>query len=126
MSPYNRSQSIGGKLISQMENVDKYTKWLFFDKSNYCIHWRNKTLTKAREKMEIGIIAVKKGGRALGESSAWAATSAIEVAKIVTCTHTLCLSDDDAENNVAMGQFISILKALRGGKNPVIPSALTA
>jgi negative regulator of replication initiation len=76
--------------------------------------------------MEIGIIAVKKGGRALGESSAWAATSAIEVAKIVTCTHTLCLSDDDAENNVAMGQFISILKALRGGKNPVIPSALTA
>ena len=114
-----------GKLISQMENVDKYTKWLFFDKSNYCKHWRNK-LTKAQKIMEIGIIGVKKGGRALGESSAWAATSAIEVAKRVTCTHTLCLSDDDAENNVAMGQVISILEALRGGKNPIIPSALTA
>jgi hypothetical protein len=76
--------------------------------------------------MEIGIIGVKKGGRALGESSAWAATSAIEVAKRVTYTHTLRLSDDDADYNVAMGQVISILEALRGGKNPIIPSALTA
>jgi hypothetical protein len=114
-----------GKLISQMENVDKYTKWLFFDKSNYCKHWRNK-LTKAQKIMEIGIIGVKKGGRALGESSAWAATSAIEVAKRVTYTHTLRLSDDDADYNVAMGQVISILEALRGGKNLIIPSALTA
>jgi hypothetical protein len=54
-----------GKLISQMENVDEYTKWLFFDKSNYCRTWRSKTLTKAQENMELGIIQVKKGGRAI-------------------------------------------------------------
>jgi hypothetical protein len=113
-----------GKLISQMENVDKYTKWLFFDKSNYCKHWRNK-LTKAQKIMEIGIIGVKKGGRALGESSANAANSAIEVAKRVTYTHTLRLSDDDADNKVAIGKVISTLEDLRSSVTPIIPAALT-
>ena len=64
-----------------MENVDKYTKRLFFDKSKDCKDWRSKTLSKAREKLEIGIIRAIKGGRAIGESSAWTATSAIEVGK---------------------------------------------
>jgi hypothetical protein len=61
--------------------------------------------------MDLGIIQVKKGGRAIGESTAHSATSAIEVAKRVTYTHTLRLSDDEADNNVAVGQVISILKA---------------
>jgi hypothetical protein len=109
-----------------MENVDKYTKRLFFDKSKDCKDWRSKTLSKAREKLEIGIIRAIKGGRAIGESSAWTATSAIEVAKRVTSTHTLRISDDDADNNVAIGKVISTLEALRGGDEPIIPSALTA
>jgi hypothetical protein len=62
---------------------------LFFDNSNDCIQWRAKTLLKARENLEIGIIKVNKGGRAFGEPNAMAARSAIEVTKRVTYTHTL-------------------------------------
>jgi hypothetical protein len=94
---------------------------LVFDNSNDCIQWRVKTLIKARENLEIGIIKVNKSRRALGEPNAQSATSAIEVAKKFTYTHTLRYSDDDSDNNVEIGKVISILKAFRGGK----PSALT-
>ena len=112
-------------LLSQMKNGGEYTERFFFDQSEDCKLWRKHTLSKARKNLEIGIILVMKGGRALGESSANAATSAIEVAKRVTYTHTLCLSDDDADNNVAIGKVISTLEDLRGGVTPIIPAALT-
>jgi hypothetical protein len=41
---------------------------------------------------------VKEGGRALGDSAA--ACSAIEIAKRVTYSHTLHISDDDEVNDV--------------------------
>ena len=76
--------------------------------------------------MEIGIIQANEGGRALGESSSSAARSAIEVAKRVTSTHTLRISDYVAANDVAVGQVVSTLEALRGGVTPIIPSSLTS
>ena len=81
---------------------------------------------KARTKLGIGIIRVKEGGRALGDSSYMAARSVIEVAKRVTSTHTLCISDDVAANDVAVGQLVSTLEAFRGGVTPIIPSVLTS
>ena len=62
----------------------------------------------------------------LGESSFMAACSAIEVAKRVTSTHTLRLSDDVAANDVAVGQVVLTLEAFRGGVTPIIPSFLTS
>ena len=112
-------------ILSQMKNGGEYNERLFSDISKDCVQWRAKTVSKARENLEIGIIKVNKGGRALGEPNAWSATSAIEVAKRVTYTHTLRFSDDDSDNNVEIGKVISILEALRGGKKPIIPSALT-
>ena len=55
-----------------------------------------------------------------------AARSAAEVAKRVTSTHTLCISDDVAANDVAVGQLVSTLEAFRGGVTPIIPSVLTS
>ena len=55
-----------------------------------------------------------------------AAHSAIEVAKRVTSTHTLCISDNIAANDVAVGQLVSTLEAFRGGVTPIIPSILTS
>ena len=107
-----------------MENVDKYTKRLFFDKSKDCKDWRSNTLLKTRVKLGIGTIQVKEGGRALGETTSKATRFAIEVAKRVTSTHTLRISDDVAANDVAVGQVVSTLEALRGGDEPIIPSAL--
>ena len=80
----------------------------------------------ARAKLEIGIIKVNEGGRALGESSSLAACSVIEVAKRVTSTHTLCISDDVAANDVAVGQVVLTLEAFRGSVTPIIPSFLTS
>ena len=62
----------------------------------------------------------------LGEFSSMAARSAIEVAKRVTSTHTLRISDDVAANDVAVGQVVSTLEAFRGGVTPIIPSFLTS
>jgi hypothetical protein len=62
----------------------------------------------------------------LGETTSMAASSAIEVAKRVTSTHTLHISDDVAVNDVAVGQVVSTLKAIRGGVTPIIPSVLTS
>ena len=52
--------------------------------------------------------------------------SATEVDKRVTSTHTLCISDDVAANDVAVGQLVSTLEAFRGGVTPIIPSVLTS
>jgi hypothetical protein len=54
--------------------------------------------------LKIEIIRPNVGGRALGESSYIVFRSAVEVAKRVTSTHTLCISDDVAANDVAVGQ----------------------
>jgi len=75
--------------------------------------------------LETGIILAHEGGRALGESAYMAAHSATEVAKKVTSTHTLCISDDVAANDVAVGQVVSTLEAFRGSDTPIIPSFLT-
>ena len=112
-------------LLSQMKNDGDYTNQLFFCQSRVSQKWRSETLVKARAKLEIGIIRVKEGGMSLGESSSMAACSAIEVAKRVTSTHTLRISDDVAANDVAVGQVVSTLEALRGGVTPIIPSVLT-
>ena len=84
------------------------------------------TINKARAKLGIGIIQPNVGGRALGETTADSARSAIEVAKRVTSTHTLCISYDVAANDVAVGQLVSTLEAFRGGVTPIIPSVLTS
>ena len=97
--------------LSQMENDGNYTDQLFFGQSRVSQSWRAETLVKAWTKLGIGIIRVKEGGRALGESSYMAACSVIEVAKRVTSTHTLCISDDVAANDVAVGQLVSTLEA---------------
>ena len=112
------------ELRSKMENDGDYTNQFFFGRSKVCRNWRNETLSQAWAKLEIGINQFKKGGRALGESSAVAACTAIEVAKRVTSTHTLCISDDVAANNVAVGQLVLTLEAFRGGVTPIIPSSL--
>jgi hypothetical protein len=109
-----------------MENVGDYTNQLFFGQSRVSQGWRKETLAKARAELEIGIIWPKVGGRALGETTAMAARSAIEVAKRATSTHTLCISDDVAANGVAVGQVVSTLEAFRGGVTPIIPSSLTS
>ena len=114
------------ELLSKMENVGNYTKHLFFGQSIVSRNWRAQTLLKARAKLEIGIIWVKEGGMSLGESSSMAAHSAIEVAKRVTSTHTLCISDDVAANDVAVGQVVLTLEAFRGGVTPIIPSFMTS
>jgi hypothetical protein len=113
-------------LLSQMENGGDYINQLFFGQSRVSQSWRAKTLVKARAKLEIGIIRANVGGRALGESSYMTARSAAEVAKRVTSTHTLCLSDDVTANDVAVGQLVSTLEAFRGGVTPIIPSVLTS
>jgi hypothetical protein len=108
------------ELLSQMKNVDNYTNQLFFGQSRVSQSRRAKTLVKARGKLEIGIIRANEGGRALRESSSLAARSAVEVAKRVTYTHTLCISDDVAANDVAVGQLVStLLVAFRGGNTPI-------
>ena len=61
-----------------------------------------------------------------GETTAVIASSAIEVAKRVTFTHTLCISEDIAATDVAVGQLVSTLEAFRGGVTPIIPSFLTS
>ena len=109
-----------------MENDGDYTKHLFFGKPRVSRSWRDETLVKARAKLKIGIIRPNVGGRALGETTAMTAHSAIEVAKIVTSTHTLRISDDIAANDVAVGQVVSTLEAFRGGVTPIIPSFLTS
>jgi hypothetical protein len=103
---------------TKMENDGNYTNQLFFGRSKVCRNWRNETLSQARAKLEIGIIQVKKGGRALGESSAVAARTAIEVAKRVTSTHTLCISDDVSANDVAVGQLVLPLEAFEAVSHP--------
>jgi hypothetical protein len=107
-----------------MKNDGDYTKHLFFGKSTVSRSWRAETLSKARAKLETGIIQVKEGGMALGESSSSAARSAIGVAKRITYTHTLCISDDVAANVVAVGQLVSTLEAFQGGNTPIISSSL--
>jgi hypothetical protein len=114
------------ELLFQMENVGNYTNQLFFGPSRVSQNWRSNTVSKARAKLEIGIIQVNKGGKALGESSSLAARSAIEISKRVTSTHTLRISDDVAANDVAVGQVVSTLEAFRGGVTPIIPSVLTS
>jgi hypothetical protein len=109
-----------------MENGGDYTNQLFFGESRVSQRWRDYTISKARAKLEIGIIQPKEGRRALGETTATAACSAIEVAKRVTSTHTLCISDDVAANDVAVGQVVSTLEAFRGGVTSIIPSSLTS
>ena len=109
-----------------MENVGNYTNQLFFGPSRVSQNWRSNTVSKARAKLEIGIIQVNKGGRALGESSSLASRSAIEISKRVTSTHTLHISDDVAANDVAVGQVVLTLKAFRGSVTPIIPSVLTS
>jgi hypothetical protein len=113
-------------LLSQMENDGNYTNQLFFGRSKDCRGWRSQTLLKARAKLGIGIIQVREGGMSLGETTSMAASSAIEVAKRVTFTHSLHISDDVAVNDVAVGQVVSTLKAFRGGVTPIIPSFLTS
>jgi hypothetical protein len=110
-------------LLSQMVNVGDYTNQLFFGQSIVSRRWRDNTLGIGFiKKLEIGIIRPNVGGRALGESSVRAARSAIEVAKRVTSTHTLRISEDIAANDVAVGQVVSTLEAIRGGVTPIIPS----
>jgi hypothetical protein len=109
-----------------MKNDGDYNNQLFFGQSRVSQGWRSETLSKARVKLEIGIIQPKEGRRALGESSYMAARSAIEVAKRVTSTHTLCISDDVAANDVAVGQVVLTLEVFRGGVTPIIPSSLTS
>jgi hypothetical protein len=113
-------------LCSQIKNVCNYTNQLFFGQSIVSRNWRFQTLLNARAKLEIGIIQVKESGMSLGESSSLAARSAIEVAKRVTSTHTLHISDDVAANDVAVGQVVSTLEALRGSVTPIIPSFSTS
>jgi hypothetical protein len=108
-----------------MKNDGDYTNHLFFGQSRVSQRWRGYTLVKARAKLGIGIIQVHEGGRALGETTAMIASSAIEVAKRVNSTHTLRISDDIAANDVAVGQVVSTLKDFRGGVTPIIPSILT-
>jgi hypothetical protein len=107
-------------LLSQMENDGDYTHQLFFGQSRVSQSWRYETLVKTRVKLEIGIIRpnVNVGGQALGETTAMAARSAIEVAKRVTFTHTIRISDDVAANDVAVGQVVSTLEAFRGVSHP--------
>jgi hypothetical protein len=112
------------ELLSKMENVGDYTNQLFFGQSRVSQSWRAETLVKARAKLEIGIIRVKEGGWALGESSAMAVRSANEVAKKITSTHTLHISDDVAVNDVAVGQLVSTLEAFQDSDTPIIPSAV--
>ena len=112
------------ELISQMKNDGDYTKHLFFGKSTVSRNWRAETLSKARAKLEIGFIQIKEGRMALGESSSSAARSAIGVAKRVTYTHTLHISDDVAANDVAVGQLVSALEAFQGGNTPIISSSV--
>ena len=107
-----------------MENVGDYTNQLFFGQSRVSQSWRAETLVKARAKLEIGIIRVKEGGWALEESSAMAVRSANEVAKKITSTHTLHISDDVAVNDVAVGQLVSTLEAFQDSDTPIIPSAV--
>ena len=111
-------------VLSQMENGGDYINQLFFGQSRVSQSWRAETLVKARAKLEIGIIWANVGRRALGESSYMADCSATEVAKRVTSTHTLCISDDVAANDVAVGQLVSTLKAFRDGDTPIVPSAV--
>ena len=113
-------------LLSQMENDGDYTNQLFFGRSEVCRNWRSQTFLKARAKLGIGIIQAKEGGMALGETTSVAARSAIEVAKRVTSTHTLRISDGVAANDVAVGQVVLTLEAFRGGVAPIIPSSLTS
>ena len=113
-------------LLSQMENGGDYTNQLFFGQSRFSQSWRVETLVKARAKLGIGIIRAKVGGRALGETTAISDRNPIEVAKRVTSAHTLCISDDVAANDVAVGQVVSTLEAFRGGVTPIIPSSLTS
>jgi hypothetical protein len=94
-----------------MVNVGNYTNQLFFGQSIVSRRWRDYTLLKARVRLEIGIIRPNAGGRALGETTANSACSAIEVAKRVTSTHTLHISDDVAVNDVAVSQVVSRLEA---------------
>ena len=107
-----------------MVNVGDYTNHLLFGQSRVSQKWRAKTIAKARAKLGIEIIRANVGRRALGESSAIAARSAIEVAKRVTSTHTLRISDDVAANDVAVGQVVSTLEAFRGSDTPIVPSAV--
>ena len=115
-------------LLSQMKNDGDYTHQLFVGQSRVSQSWRYETLVKARVKLEIGIIRpnVNVGGQALGETTAMAARSAIEVAKRVTSTHTIRISVDVAANDVAVGQVVSTLEAFQGGVTPIIPSSLTS
>jgi len=113
-------------LLSQMENGGDYTNQLFFGQSRFSQKWRGETLANARAKLGIGIIRAKVGGRALGETTANSDRYPIEVAKRVTSAHTLCLSDDVAANDVAVGQVVSTLEAFRDGVTPIIPSSLTS
>ena len=106
------------ELLSKMENVGDYTNQLFFGQSRVSQSLRAETLVKARAKLETGIIQVKEGGMALGESSSSAARSAIEVAKRVTSTHTLHISDDVAANDVAVGQAVSTLELSEAVSHP--------
>jgi len=124
--PYALGMEHWKELLSQMENVGDYTNQLFFGQSRVSRNWRGETLQMAWAKLEIGIIRVKEGGRALGESSAIAARSAIEDDKRDNSTHTLCISDDVAANDVAVGQVVLTLEAFRGGVAPIIPSSLTS
>jgi hypothetical protein len=109
--PYAFGMEYWKVLLSQMENGGDYTNHLFFGQSTVSRGWRSNTLVKARAKLEIGIIWANVGGRALGETTANSACSAIEVAKRVTSTHSLCISDDAAANDVAVGQVVSTLEA---------------
>jgi hypothetical protein len=113
-------------LLSQMVNVGDYTNQLFFGQSRVSQNWRAETLNKARAKLGIGIIRANVGRRALGETSDNSARSATEVAKRVTFTHTLCISDDVAASDAAVSQVVSTLEAFRGGVTPIIPSSLTS
>jgi hypothetical protein len=88
------------EILSKMENVGNYTNQLFFGKSRVSQDWRSQTLLKAWAKLGIGSIMVKEGGRALGETPYLAARSAIEIAKRVTYSHTLHISDDVEVNDV--------------------------
>ena len=79
---------------------------------------------KARAKLGIGIIRANVGGRALRKTSGKSARSAAEVAKRVTFTHTLHISDNVAANDVAVGQLVSTLEAIGGSFTPIILSAV--
>jgi hypothetical protein len=62
-----------------MKNDGDYNNQLFFGQSRVSQGWRSETLSKARVKLEIGIIQPKEGRRALGESSYMAARSAMSL-----------------------------------------------